>query len=192
MKTKKLVLILMGIILISNGLLFAHGGEEHDQAKSAEELTSPAAIWQNIREEEKKLGETIEAGKLEEVHEIAFAIRDLAPHSLAGGVTRAPSLRTDWASSRPDPGRANFARTARNPHARSGDPAAFAGRPRRGRAGRTPDRGVHYRGERATASRPRALPSTVSKCRTRAAPRRQQRCSRDSPPRRARRGVCCR
>lgn len=68
----------MGAVLISSAPLFAHGGDEHGKTKSAEELTSPATVWQTIREEEKELGQIIESGKLDQVHEVAFTIRDLA------------------------------------------------------------------------------------------------------------------
>ncbi len=78
MKIKSIVLVFMGAVLFSNVPLFAHGGDEHGKTKSVEELTSPAAVWQNIRAEEKELGEIIESGKLDRVHEIAFTIRDLA------------------------------------------------------------------------------------------------------------------
>lgn len=78
MKLKIALSILIVAMIFSSLSLFAHGGEDHEQMKTGEEMMSPAAIWQNIREEEKELEEVIKVGKLGEVHEIAFTIRDLA------------------------------------------------------------------------------------------------------------------
>ncbi len=76
----KFFMILLGGLMISSVSLMAHEGHEHEEneVKDSKAAMSPAAIWQDIKSKEQKLSETIEQGKLEEVHEIAFAIRDTA------------------------------------------------------------------------------------------------------------------
>ena len=65
-----------------------HGMAEGHHEESAENGAMPATlsgIWAEIEHERGELGEVIEAGKLNEVHVIAFRIRDLvgamSPHS---------------------------------------------------------------------------------------------------------------
>jgi len=70
--------ILLGALLASSLLfnphMYAHAGEEHE---SKIEIPATAeAIWQSIDEERQELSKVIEAGKLDEVHHHAFAIRD--------------------------------------------------------------------------------------------------------------------
>ncbi|MDQ6967071.1 MAG: hypothetical protein Q9M14_00120 [Mariprofundaceae bacterium] len=70
--------ILLGAILASsilfNPYINAYAGEEH-QAKIEIPATAEA-IWQSIDEESQELSKVIEAGKWDEVHHHAFAIRD--------------------------------------------------------------------------------------------------------------------
>jgi len=70
--------ILLGAMLASsilfNPQMYAHAGEEHET--KIEIPATAAAIWQAIDEESQELNKVIEAGKLDEVHHHAFAIRD--------------------------------------------------------------------------------------------------------------------
>jgi len=89
MKTKKILVVLMTILLAANGSLFAHGDEEHDEMHGVEEMMTPASIWREVREEEQELSEVIEDGKLGDVHEIAFTIRDLTKMLLKSSMGKA-------------------------------------------------------------------------------------------------------
>ncbi len=71
--------ILLGAILtgslLFNPYVYADAGGEHEA--KIEIPATVEAIWQSIDEENQELSEVIEAGKLDEVHHHAFAIRDL-------------------------------------------------------------------------------------------------------------------
>ena len=75
---RKTLMILVMTLAFSNLPLMAHEGHEKDEAKSIEKAASLPSIWKSIKEEEQELEKTISAGKLEQVHEIAFSIRDQA------------------------------------------------------------------------------------------------------------------
>ena len=77
MRIRKIFMILLGGLMISSVSLMAHEGHEKEHAESNDQSANLSATWHEIKEHEKKLEETIKAGKLEEVHEIAFSIRDL-------------------------------------------------------------------------------------------------------------------
>ncbi len=53
----------------------AHGG--HDAAANREDLQTAAEVWSAIETDVERLSQTIDAGKLADVHKIAFGIRDL-------------------------------------------------------------------------------------------------------------------
>ena len=77
MRIRKIFMILLGGLMISSVALMAHEGHEKEHAESNDQSANLSTTWHEIKEHEKKLEETIKAGKLEEVHEIAFSIRDL-------------------------------------------------------------------------------------------------------------------
>lgn len=55
----------------------AHHAGGHDEAAEAMVPESPMAIWHEVLEGQEQLEEIIAAGKLAEVHKVAFHIRDL-------------------------------------------------------------------------------------------------------------------
>ena len=56
-----------------------HGGHgEHKHGGDTKIPETAAEIWHAIGEQSERLDSTIDSGKLADVHEIAFAIRDLA------------------------------------------------------------------------------------------------------------------
>ncbi len=64
--------------ILTGGLMFYPLADAAEKAASQIQLpTTSEAIWQSIDQETDQLAAIIQAGKLEEVHHHAFAIRDL-------------------------------------------------------------------------------------------------------------------
>lgn len=63
------------LVISVNGRLLADEGGHDEKIKIPETV---AQIWHEIDEQVDLLGSTIAGGKLDQVHEVAFAIRDLA------------------------------------------------------------------------------------------------------------------
>ena len=64
-------------LLVGSALLPALGCAEEEKSGSMPIPATSAAIWQAIDQQTAALDQVIKAGKLEEVHHHAFAIRDL-------------------------------------------------------------------------------------------------------------------
>ncbi len=73
MKTKNLVLA----IFIA-GLVLVPALNASEKGSSGKPAITLGAVWNNITEKQKELGNVIKEKKLDKVHEVAFAIRDLA------------------------------------------------------------------------------------------------------------------
>ena len=60
------------------GLAMEEHGDHHEMAaKPAAAGESLAAVWRDVKTHEAELGQLVGSKKLEQVHEVAFAIRDL-------------------------------------------------------------------------------------------------------------------
>lgn len=78
MKTTRLTIILLALAVGAPVLPTIAAAEEHEHEEGMAKIPATlSGVWQEIKEHEEELGKTIAAKKLEGVHEIAFAIRDL-------------------------------------------------------------------------------------------------------------------
>lgn len=76
MKTTKLMIVLLTLAVGSPALPAISAAEEHDEGVAKIPATV-SGVWQEIKEHEDQLAKAIAAKKIEGVHEIAFAIRDM-------------------------------------------------------------------------------------------------------------------
>jgi hypothetical protein len=80
MKAKWIVLgALAAGVAMAPAVMASEGG--HEAGEAAEEMTAPdslAGLWHEIKEHQEELHKVISDGKLDDVHRVAFAIRDLA------------------------------------------------------------------------------------------------------------------
>ena len=67
----------MCALLVGSALMPALGYAEEERTEPTQIPATSAAIWQAIDQQTAALDQVIKAGKLEEVHHHAFAIRDL-------------------------------------------------------------------------------------------------------------------
>lgn len=81
---------LVGILMAGTAL--AHEGEGGKENESREAMPSSiSGIWEEIQEHEAMLKETIAAGKLDQVHEAAYEIRDMVKALSEKSSTLAPA-----------------------------------------------------------------------------------------------------
>lgn len=78
MKKTKLPTLLLALALSTPLLSIVAAAEEHEPADGKAVIPATlAGVWQEITEHQEELGQAIAAKKLDGVHEIAFAIRDM-------------------------------------------------------------------------------------------------------------------
>lgn len=82
MNAKWIVIAMIGTGLAFTPLVHAAENGHHDEhgaaGKHEEKPTTLPGIWHEIQEHQELLASTIKAKKLDDVHKVAFAIRDLA------------------------------------------------------------------------------------------------------------------
>lgn len=76
MKTKWFVIVVLSVAFIF--VRFASAAEEYEHKEGKEEIPATiSGIWAEVQEHEEQLGKIIADKKLDNVHEVAFEIRDL-------------------------------------------------------------------------------------------------------------------
>lgn len=90
MKTRMMIMgFVVGVLMVGTAL--AHEGEKGKENESHEAMPSSIpGIWEEIQEHEAMLKETIAAGKLDQVHETAYEVRDMVKALSSKSTTLAP------------------------------------------------------------------------------------------------------
>lgn len=75
---KILVLSLVAVFALAFPLFASEEGHQGGVGEGVRVPETVSSIWHEIKEHEEHLNETIKAGKLDDVHKMAFTIRDLS------------------------------------------------------------------------------------------------------------------